>query len=48
MLKVELDNGSKKKEEKKTHRETDWERMGGYSADAKGKSYLEDTDMVLK
>jgi len=43
-----VDYNPKKKEEKKTHRETDWERMGGYSADAKGKSYLEDTDMMLK
>ena len=26
----------------KAHRSTDWERMGGYTADAKSKNYLED------
>ena len=28
----------------KAHRSTDWERMGGYTADAKSKNYLEDED----
>ena len=30
----------------KAHRSTDWERMGGYTADAKSKNYLEDEDPV--
>ena len=30
----------------KAHRSTDWERMGGYTADAKSKNYLEDEDLA--
>ena len=34
------------KRQQKAHRSTDWERMGGYTADAKSKNYLEDEDLA--
>ena len=43
-----VDYNPPKAESKKAHRSTNWERMGGYTADAKGKNYLEDEDLELK